>query len=84
MITTHTGCKQTKSTDDLDISIQIIGDKGRTNFVPLLHSLLNKRAFIAGRKDLFRIHASNVGTVCDLNLLNEFAAFIIISNDGII
>lgn len=56
----------TISTVDLNINIKLIGEKGKTKFIPLQHSQLNKQAFISGKKDVFDIIASDVGRVREL------------------
>ena len=62
IIHTHTNNEQ-DSTTDLIISIQIIGEKLKTNFIPLVRSVLNKKAFLKGKKDIFEVQALDVGKV---------------------
>lgn len=67
MITTHTGHRQIggqRTGKQLEIGIQLIGEKGKTKLIPLQNSQLNKQyPFVAGRKDVFDVVASDVGGV---------------------
>jgi hypothetical protein len=65
VICTHSGTKQpgNSAKSDLNIEIQIIGDKARTKFIRLQHSQLNKQPFVPGKKDIFDVFATDVGKV---------------------
>ncbi len=69
-ITTHTGHRQLsaqRAGKQPEIGIQLIGEKGKTKLIPLLYSQLNKQhAFLAGRKEVFDVLATDVGRVCIL------------------
>ena len=64
VVITHTGNKhQSNAKADLNIEIKLIGEKGKTKFIPLQHSQLNKNPFICGKKDLFDLFENDVGRV---------------------
>lgn len=82
IIHTHTNSEQ-DSTSDLIISIQIIGEKSKTSFIPLVHSVLNKKAFLKGKKDTFEVLALDVGEVClNFNLLADLSYFLKYKTDS--
>lgn len=66
-ITTHTGHRQIGSqrlVKQLEIGVQLIGERGKTKLIPLQNSQLNKQhPFLAGRKDVFDVLATDVGRV---------------------
>jgi hypothetical protein len=59
----HTNYQQKQFKSRINISIQIHGVIGKTNFIPLKHSQLNKAPFLASRRDVFDVHAIDVGKV---------------------
>lgn len=70
VISTHTGHRQVAGQRTsgnkqlLEIGIQLIGEKGKTKLIPLKHSQTNKQhPFVAGRKDVFDVLATDVGRV---------------------
>ena len=68
MVTTHTGLRQVgsqrTSSKPPEIGIQLVGEKGKTKLIPLQNSQLNKQhPFLAGRKDVFDVLATDVGRV---------------------
>ncbi len=75
VICTHSGAKQPGNCakSDLNIEIQIVGEKGRTRFIGLQHSQLNKQPFVPGKKDIFDVFATDVGKVnLNRSVLNIF------------
>lgn len=72
-VLSHTNYQQKTNpkSPHINVVIQIMGDKNKTNFIPLQHSQLNKIPFMANKRDIFDVYAVDVGHITQVILRNQ-------------